>query len=143
MKNSIAAALFFVLFISVGTVNAQSENQPHRLIIQLVNGDSLSQFGLMKNLSNLTSGWPELEIEVVCHGPGLFLLHEEKSRYPSKVSHFSEQGVQFVACENTMKAKKVDKAQILEGVGFVPMGIKEIILKQEAGWSYIKAGVVK
>lgn len=143
MKNSIAATLLFVLLLSVGTVNAQNENQSHRLIIQLVNGDSLSQFGLMKNLSNLTRGWPELEIEVVCHGPGLFLLHKEKSRYPSRVSYFSDEGVQFVACENTMKAKNVERAEILDVASFVPMGIKEIILKQEAGWSYIKAGVVK
>ena len=49
-------------------------------------------------------------------------------------------GVQFVVCENTMKQRKVTKEQLLPNTGFVKMGIGEIILKQEQGWSYIKAG---
>ena len=140
MKN---VAILFVLVLGVFSANAQANEQEHRLVIQLVNGDSLSHFGLMKNIKNLTAGWPELEIEVVCHGPGLALLHKEKSKFLVEVEHYSDAGVRFVACENTMKAKNISKAKITDRAVFVPMGIKEIVLKQEAGWSYIKAGIVK
>ena len=141
MKNTVL--LFALLLSFLPAAYSQSNVSDHKLVIQLVNGDSLSHFGLMKNLKNLTAGWPELEIEVVCHGPGLALLHKKKSKFLVEVEHHSDAGVTFVACENTMKAKNILKPQITDKAKFVPMGIKEIVLKQEDGWSYIKAGIVK
>ena len=58
-----------------------------------------------------------------------------------KIDEFIYSGVRFVACENTMKQKNIKKEEILPEVGFVPMGIGEIIMKQEKGWSYLKAGL--
>lgn len=49
-----------------------------------------------------------------------------------KIEEFIHSGVRFVACENTMK-QKILKEEILPEVGFVPMGIGEIIMKQEKG----------
>jgi intracellular sulfur oxidation DsrE/DsrF family protein len=132
--------LFSVFSLGVFAQTESNESE-HRLIIQFVNDDPQSQKGLMKNLSNLTSGWPELQIEVVCHGPGIFILHNEKSIYSDQIRNFIEMGVVFAACENTMKGKKIDNAEIMEEATRVPMGIKEIVLKQEAGWSYVKAGI--
>jgi len=134
-----------VLLLSVYSMGSFAQNDSvenqHRLIIQFVNDDSQSQKGLMKNLSNLTQGWPELEIEVVCHGPGIFILHNEKSDYQDQIRKFIEIGVVFAACENTMKGKQIDNSEIMTEAVRVPMGIKEIVLKQEAGWSYVKAGI--
>ncbi len=47
----------------------------------------------------------------------------------------------MVVCENTMRQKKIQKSQLLPFLETVPMGIGEIILKQEQGWAYIKAGL--
>lgn len=113
----------------------------HRLVIQLVSDDLMAWKGLMKNLSNLTSGWPELEIMIVCHGPGIYFLHNEKSPHIASIQTYINGGVTFAACENTMKGKNIDDASILESALRVPMGIQTIVLKQEAGWAYIKAGL--
>jgi intracellular sulfur oxidation DsrE/DsrF family protein len=51
-----------------------------------------------------------------------------------------EKGVSFVVCRNTMKQRNISEVQIIPNMGFVPMGVGEIILKQEQGWSYLKAG---
>jgi intracellular sulfur oxidation DsrE/DsrF family protein len=45
-----------------------------------------------------------------------------------------------VACENTLIERKIPKENIIPLAGFVKMAVAEIILKQEQGWSYIKAG---
>jgi len=146
MKNIkiFLSVLTLVLFFS-GSLFAQTseENVEHKLVIQMTNSDTLSQYGLMKNLANLTSGWPELQIEVVCHGPGLKLLHVKKSQYIKQVEEFIAKGVDFVACQNTMKSKNVPDKMILAAARRVEMGIKEIVLKQEEGWSYIKTGIVR
>jgi intracellular sulfur oxidation DsrE/DsrF family protein len=38
-----------------------------------------------------------------------------------------------------MRNQKVDKSQLLPGVGTVPDGIGELVAKQKEGWGYIKA----
>jgi intracellular sulfur oxidation DsrE/DsrF family protein len=49
-------------------------------------------------------------------------------------------GVEFVACEFSMKDRNLTKDEILPEAGFVKGGIIEIVTKQEEGWSYIKSG---
>jgi thiosulfate dehydrogenase len=78
--------------------------------------------------------------EVVCHGPGINLLHSDKTKFSEKIKQFTAQGIIFVACENTLKEKQIAKEKILPEAAFVLMGIGEIVKKQEQGWSYIKAG---
>lgn len=146
MKNiKYILSLIIVVILFNGSVSAQKndEKTEHKLVIQMTNSDTLSQYSLLKNLANLTEGWPELKIEVVCHGPGLKLLHVKKSPYIKQVEEFIAKGVDFVACKNTMKAKNVPDEMILSSARRVEIGIREIVEKQEEGWSYIKAGVVK
>jgi intracellular sulfur oxidation DsrE/DsrF family protein len=46
-----------------------------------------------------------------------------------------------VACENTMRKYKIEKADLLIEAKTVPSGVVEVILKQEQGWRYLKAGI--
>ena len=77
---------------------------------------------------------------MVCHGPGIFMLYKDKSIVTAKIKEMKTRGVSFVAFENTMIAKKINKEDLLEELDYVKMGIGEIIFKQEAGWSFVKAG---
>lgn len=119
----------------------QASEKSHHVVMQLVSDDLMSWKGLMKNLSNLTSGWPELEIMVVCHGPGIYFLHDEKSPHIEAIRGYAAQGVIFAACENTMKGKNISNELITEVAERVPMGIQTLVLKQEEGWAYVKAGL--
>lgn len=113
----------------------------HRIIMQLSSSDTLVWKGLMNNLKHLKSGWGDsLQIEVVAHGPGIEMLMQGKTTQQKKIAEFKQMGVVFVACENTMKEKNIAKEAIIPEAGFVRMGIGEIVMKQEQGWSYIKAG---
>jgi intracellular sulfur oxidation DsrE/DsrF family protein len=44
----------------------------------------------------------------------------------------------FKACENTIRERKIDRNTLLQQSGTVPSGVAEIVLKQEAGWAYLK-----
>ncbi|WP_290789638.1 DsrE family protein [Flavihumibacter sp. UBA7668] len=132
--------LFLVVFI--GTINpagAQSAAIKHRLVIQLNTGDTLIWNGMMKNLKNLKAGWGDsVQVEVVVHGPGIQFMMKEKTTQAIGIATFKKMGIEFVVCENTMRERNVSKEQLLPEAGFVKMGVGEIILKQEAGWSYMK-----
>lgn len=111
----------------------------HRVVMHMSSPDTLVWKGLMNNLKNMKAGWGDsVAIEVVVHGPGISMLVKEKTTQAAKIAAFSKEGVLFVACENTIRERKIDRASILPDAGFVPMGVGELVLKQEQGWSYMK-----
>lgn len=122
--------------------NTQAQNNAaHKIIFQLVTGDTSSHKVLMKQFGNILSIAPDTKIEVVCHGPGIDMMMQEKSIVINKIKEFKEKGVVFNVCEFSLKERKVDKSKLIEQSNFVPAGILEIVEKQEQGWSYIKAGL--
>lgn len=133
--------LFAVLFIfSLAQFSFAQSSAGHKIIFQLSINDTLAHKALMKQLGNILSVSPDTKIEIVCHGPGLEMLQKEKSIVAEKVASFASKGVDFRACEFSMKERKVTKEQIIPSAGFIEAGIIEIVSKQEKGWSYIKSG---
>ena len=131
-----------LLFTMLGLTQcgSQTKTQTHKVIFQMSTADAEEQKGLISNLESLKKGWGDkILIEVVAHGPGITFLMKDKTVAAEGIAKMREAGVIFVACENTMHKKNITKEQLLEGIGTVPMGIGEIIMKQEQGWSYIKA----
>jgi intracellular sulfur oxidation DsrE/DsrF family protein len=91
-------------------------------------------------LKNIRTAWPNAQIEVVCHGPGLELLVTSKSKASGQVTEWAAKGVTFSACNNTMKRRNIKKEDLLPAAQVVPSAIIELTLKQEKGWAYIKGG---
>lgn len=113
----------------------------HRIVMQLTSADAMVHKSLVKQLNNLKNGWADsVQIEVVCHGPGLDFLVTERTKYKDEIYQLKQRGIVFIACENSMKEREVPKEAILPDMHFVVMGIGEIVVKQEQGWTYIKAG---
>jgi intracellular sulfur oxidation DsrE/DsrF family protein len=139
----LSIGLFIASIIIPQHAFAQAKNKSakHKIVMQLTSADTLVYAGLFKQLKNLKEGWGEtVTIEVVCHGPGINLLHSEKSTFSNQLQAFTDKGIKFIACENTLKERNITKDKILPMASFVLMGIGEIVEKQEKGWSYIKAG---
>ncbi len=149
-KNlSLLAAMLFLLSASSfaqknspkTTAKKVSHTHIHRVVVQLSTADTLEHKGFLNNLKNLKEGWGDsVLVEVVVHGPGIGLLTKGKTTGEKEIQKMIEKGVRFVVCRNTMKQRGISEEQIIPNVGFVQMGVGEIILKQEQGWSYLKAG---
>lgn len=113
----------------------------HKIVMHMSSADTMVWKGLMNNLKHLKEGWGNtVEIEVVVHGPGVELMMASKTTQLANINRFRDMGIPFLVCENTLRERKIAKDQLVPAAGFVPMGIGEIVLKQEAGWSYIKVG---
>lgn len=130
--------LFAFLLASVSF--AQDSARQHRIIMQLTSGDTLVQKGLMRQLKNMKEAAPSMKLEVVCHGPGMDLLLSDRSIVQPKITEFAGKGVVFLACENTIKERNLDRTKVIAEAGYVRAGIIHIVERQEDGWSYIKAG---
>jgi uncharacterized protein len=141
LKTILTALILTTGFNLYSQSNTESNQKPeHRIIFQLTTGDTTAHKQLMKQFSNMLSVSPTTQIEVVCHGPGLDMLVNDKTIVGDKIKQFAAKGIKFNACEFSMKERKVEKTAIHESAGYVKAGIIEIVSKQEQGWSYIKAG---
>lgn len=144
MKSFLTFILLSITWMSSAfQLNAQNSKAipSHKIVMQLTSADPMVHKSLMKQISNLKEGWKDsVAIEIVCHGPGMEFLMKEKNLIAPNFIEFKSKNVNFVACRNTMKEKKIEEIQLFEDISYVQMGIAEIVVKQEQGWSYIKTG---
>ena len=133
--------LFIFSFLTFVFVNSSfGQTKEHRIVFHLATSDTLAQKALVKQVSNVLEYWNTARIEVVVHNNGINFMKLEEARFAKEIAALKQQGVVFAVCENTMKQRKIEKNQILPSAVFVPVGLAEIVLRQEEGWSYIKAG---
>ena len=113
----------------------------HHVVIQLSSSDSLVWKGVVNNIKHLKDSWGDsVQIELVAHGPGVEMFVTTKTTEQKKIAGLKKMGVLFFVCENTLKTRNISKELIIAEAGFVPSGVAEIIMKEEQGWSYLKAG---
>jgi uncharacterized protein len=142
---SLLPGVVLLLSLSTAAFSQKKMNKPpdqhkHRVIMQVTQSDSLTQVSVVGQIRNIMKSLPGVEIEVVCHANALDMLISGRSKVASHIGELSGKNVVFAACENTMERKKIKKEDLLPGVITVPSALVEIILKQEQGWSYLKAG---
>lgn len=139
MKNkTFLFSLLLALLFSVSTSFAQEKT--HKVVFHLSTSDTLAYDALHIQLNNVLNHWPTAQIEVVVHNNGIAFMQKSKSKHEANIQALTTRGVVFAVCENTIKRKKIDKQDIIAPAKFVPVGLAEIIEKQEEGWAYIKSG---
>jgi intracellular sulfur oxidation DsrE/DsrF family protein len=144
MKLKIVKSSFLVLgFLIVSLfVQAQNAKTIHQIVIQLNTADTSAWSSTIGNVKNIQKIWnTNLQIEVVVHGKAIDFLVKDKTHLAKEIEALTKEGIQFSACENTMRKHGIDKSAILSFAQTVPSGVVEVISKQEQGWSYLKAGV--
>jgi intracellular sulfur oxidation DsrE/DsrF family protein len=138
--KALTLVLVVALLVPV-TALAQSRGKAkHKIVIQFTDADSVSQNRVTLQVENIRKVWADAEIEVVCLGGGLDLLTTKSSKYSKAVAEWTQKGVVFAACNNTMNIRKISKEDLLPQAVVIPAAVIELALKQEAGWSYFRGG---
>jgi intracellular sulfur oxidation DsrE/DsrF family protein len=115
------------------------EGGPLKVVVHVNVPESGTQGAGLKNVTNLLKEAPDTQVEVVCHGAGIGLVEKARTDHAEAVEALIEKGVEFVACENTMRQKSIRKEDLLPGVGTVPSGAVEVVRKQQSdGFAYFK-----
>jgi uncharacterized protein len=141
MKKIIFCLLALGLLLGTNGAWAQPTSaRTHRVVFHLASSDTLVHKALVKQLNNVLDYWPQAQLEVVVHNNGIGFALTENNRYATEIEAVKNRGVVLAVCENTLKQRKIAKSAVLPWATFVPVGLAELVLKQEDGWSYIKAG---
>ena len=130
----------FVLCLALlGVIAGGAMAQPYKVVFDLTSRDSLDQKAVLRWIKEVVGVNPRAELEVVMYAKGLEMVVPEKSGVTRDVEEaMKNPNISFKVCEIAMKNNKLDKSQLMKGVGTVPDGIYEIYSKQREGWGYIK-----
>ena len=124
-------------------VRAQQSATPakHRVVFQM-NMPSESWNQLLGNVGNIQKafGADGVQIEIVFYGKGLTALLKTNKDYEERLKKLAADGVILGACQNSMRIMKVTGDDIFPFSTQVDSGVAELVRKQEAGWTYIRAG---
>jgi len=113
----------------------------YRVIIQLTGAEDAlikSTAGQIQNL--LRALQADLEIRLVCHGQSLVFVLSEGNIWGELIRDLMEKKVEIFACENMLHSHGKSAGDLFAGILTVPSAIAEIVVRQQEGWSYIKAG---
>jgi intracellular sulfur oxidation DsrE/DsrF family protein len=110
-----------------------------KVVFQVSDADPAKWNLTLNNARNVQNdlGADKVQIEVVAYGPGIGMLKADSAVAP-RVADALGKGVKVVACENTLKAQKLTRADMLPDIGYVPAGVVELMTKQQQGWAYIR-----
>jgi intracellular sulfur oxidation DsrE/DsrF family protein len=125
-----------VALIFVATLSAFAQDK----VVFQVSDDDVAKWNLtLNNARNLQAelGADKVAIEIVAYGPGIAMLKAD-SAVAGRVLEALAQKVQVAACQNTMAAKKLAPADMVEKIGYVRSGVAELVRKQQQGYAYIK-----
>ena len=143
MKTTLLAVLTLTLAgIALAQTPPPAAPAKHRVFFQMNVADNDSWNQLFGNIGNAQRAFQKegIQIEVVFYGKGITALLKANTEYAERLKKAAADGVVLGACQNTMRLRKITSEDIFPFSTEVDSGVAELIRKQEAGFSYIRAG---
>lgn len=125
--------------VGAGKTAATAPAARNHIVFQ-INEENVKKWNeVLVNIRNIQAdlGPQNVAIALVAIGPGLGMLTAE-SLAANGVQDALAAGVEFVACGNSMKAQKLAKDDLIEGVKVSVAGYVELMKRQQAGWAYLR-----
>ena len=137
MKTFLTSLL--VVFLAFST-SAQEKGQ--KIIFDVTSTDTKIHRSTLLMMKVMSANYPNTLLEVMVYGEALPMLMKNQSTVATEIAQYVDNGnVIFTACEVSMELLfKIDKSQLLDGVGTVENAIPDIVMKQKNGWGYLKVG---
>ncbi len=138
MKKLTVLLVFACCFI----LSATAQKKSHKIVFEITSADTSDHITMLRQINNVMKDVPGTpQVEVVCHGPAIFMLVSSKTVVAAAMQDLkTKYNVVFAACNNSMKKNNIEVSQLVPVATVVPNGVMEVVTKEEDGWSYIKAG---
>jgi len=135
-------SMAMLLGINATAVAADRSMADEKVVLQISDPNPFKQTLVLNVASNLKKllGRDQVDVEIVAFGPGLRLLQEGNAN-SGRIKGLVGQGVQFSACEQTMKKMtKIlgEKPALNSNAVVVTGGVTRILALQKQGYSLIK-----
>ena len=126
-------------FVSLQAAAADAPAAKEKVVVQVSEADPAKWNLALNNVKNVQQayGADKVDVEIVVYGPGIGMLKAD-SIVANRIEEAKSTKVAIVACENTMKANKLTKEDMLPNTSYVTAGAVEIMKKQKEGYAYLR-----
>lgn len=132
-------------FARESRADAFSGSSSNRVVYQLNKFDTGYIKEILHSVAVVLQTYSDnVDIAVTCFGPGIWVLvKEQKNRHKldpyirEMISSQAMYGVEFHACEQTMKTAKLSNADLISEATPVPSGAVDLIKLQQKNYAYI------
>lgn len=149
MKNRLLLLVAVGIFLSVNSFGqtvapssfhgAAADLKSYKAVYVLNQSDDKKIRAVLRNMNNALDDprlKGKLKVELVAFGDGLDIF-KKANPYDTLLTNLQKKGALLAACENTIRERKIDKADLWNFISFVPSGNGEIIIRQQQGWASI------
>ena len=91
----------------------------------------------IKNLKKSISDSP-YEIEIVANSVAVNAYRKDTSSFTIELNELFSFGIKICACRNALNGLSIHDDELFDFIEIVPVGVKEIIVKQLLGFAYVK-----
>ncbi len=131
--------ILLVLFLLFGVVEAKGQETPMKIIFDVTSQDAAVHEATMRYVKLMSESYPDAKLEVVIYAQAINMALAENSSVKDQILSVQDDSrVSIVVCEGTMARNSVTKEMLLGPVRTVADGLRELAVKQQQGWSYIK-----
>jgi hypothetical protein len=135
-----------VMLVSVLTADTEfaepkpSIDNPRQIVFCITEGDDESIHHVLSSANNVLKfyGPENVHMRIVAYYHGIRAVLKKEKEIAVRVDALMQYDVEFVACGNTMRTKKINEDELIEGTEVVTAGIVEMIERVKSGWTYIK-----
>lgn len=95
---------------------------------------------VISNVLNLRKGIDveNAEIEILANSKSVEIFKKTEEEYFHQLKNIHDLGIKIYACKNSMNSLHLKPEDIYDFIEIVPIGVLELIEKQNQGFAYIK-----
>jgi len=110
--------------------------EPRQIVFSIKSADDEEINHLLSSANNVLKfyGPENVHMRIVAYYHGIRMLLKKEHDIAIRVDALMQVDVEFVACANTMRTKKIKKEDLIEGVEIVTAGIVEMTERVQDGW---------
>ena len=124
---------------AAGYTGAPATKGHYRAVYQLDSSDPKLISQTLHNMKNALDDprlKGKLELELVVFSGGTVVFRKDQP-YEADVLYLQQAGVVLAQCQNSLKAYKLTKDDMLPYISIVPTGNGELIIRQAEGWALV------
>jgi uncharacterized protein len=139
MKPGVMLAVLLVAATAGCSQMPLVQQERQKVVFQVSDNDPAKWNLALNNARNVQAdlGKDKVDVEIVAYGPGLGMLKAD-SKVAARLAQALDGDIGLMACENTMRNTKVEKADMYHGIKYVDAGVVHIMKRQREGWAYIR-----
>jgi uncharacterized protein len=145
LLGSLAVAGGLFAFSERSRADAFSGDSANKVVYQLNKFDPAYIKEILHSVAVVLRSYSDnVNVVVTCFGPGIWVLVKEQSNRHKLDSYIREMissqsmyGVEFHACEQTMKTVKLAAGDLVSEATVVPSGAVDLIKLQQKNYAYI------